>query len=187
MRLSIEQADRAMDIIRRLSLFAKAGIDSEIKLEPVKISEVIENILPLISYELTAHQITLEQDIPQNLPEVRGDRRYLEEIFFNLIVNAAQAIKEEGDDAKPGKIAVRAVVKDDKVLVTVSDTGPGISEEKVKDVFRPFYTTRAEGTGLGLYITKQLVEKIGGRISVNSVAGQGTVFNVSLSTSRGSA
>ena len=71
-----------------------------------------------------------------------------------------------------------------QVVITVSDTGSGIPEDKINDVFRPFYTTKEEGTGLGLYITKQLVEKIGGRINVTSQLGQGTVFTVRLSRSQ---
>jgi signal transduction histidine kinase len=67
-----------------------------------------------------------------------------------------------------------------RVLITVEDNGPGIPADKLKDVFRPFYTTKAEGTGLGLYITQQLVEKIKGRIRVESELDEGTTFSVSL-------
>lgn len=196
MKRSMEQADRAMDIIKRLSLFAKAGIDSEIKFEPVNIAQVLEDVLPLVRYELAAHGIALSRDMPPDLPEVSADRRYLEEILFNLIVNACQAIKESG---KPGEIAISATtdgvpvthpvcetvhtpgVCKGSVVVTVTDTGPGIPADKLKDVFRPFYTTKAEGTGLGLYITQQLVEKIRGRIDVQSEVGVGTTFAVTLS------
>lgn len=191
MKRSIEQADRAMDIIKRLSLFAKAGIDSEIKFEAVRIPAVIEDILPLVRYELAAHNISLNREFPSNLPEVNTDRRYLEEVLFNLIVNACQAIKEGG---KPGEIRIIATPQrpglcaetgslqgpKSQVLITVEDNGPGIPEDKLKDVFRPFYTTKAEGTGLGLYITQQLVEKVRGRIDVRSEVGQGTVFTVIL-------
>jgi len=177
MKRSMDQADRAMDIIKRLSLFAKAGIDSEIKFEPVNLTQVIEDILPLIRYELAAHSIALTRDIPPDLPPVNADRRYLEEIFFNLMVNACQAIKETG---KPGEIKIGARGEEERVLMEVTDNGPGIPADKLKDVFRPFYTTKAEGTGLGLYITKQLVEKIHGRIDVRSEVSQGTTFTVVL-------
>jgi len=177
MKRSVDQADRAMDIIKRLSLFAKAGIESEIKFEPVNIQAVLEDILPLVRYELAAHSIALTRDIPKNLPEVQADRRYLEEIFFNLIVNACQALKETG---KPGEIKLAAKAEIGRVIITIQDNGPGIPAEKLKDVFRPFYTTKAEGTGLGLFITQQLVEKIRGRISVESELGKGTTFSVAL-------
>jgi signal transduction histidine kinase len=198
MQRSIEQADRAMDIIKRLSLFAKAGIEGEMKFESVSVSEVMENILPLVRYELAVHSITLTRDIPKDLPDVHADRRYLEEIFFNLIVNAIQALRGR---PKPGEIKITAREGDSgletrnsscsnnrvssyeervPVIITIQDNGPGIPADKLKDVFRPFYTTKAEGTGLGLYITQQLVEKIGGRIAVESQAGMGTTFTVAL-------
>jgi two-component system NtrC family sensor kinase len=191
---TMQQTDRAMDIIKRLSIFAKSGIESEIKFEAVKVGAVLEDVLALIHFELASHNIAITRDIPQNLPDVRADRRYLEEILFNLLVNATQAIRGIG---KSGEIRIAATefthpvcksvhtpgvcnVERDRVVITIADTGPGIPEDKLKDVFRPFYTTREEGTGLGLYITKQLVEKIGGRIDVASRSGEGTVFTVLL-------
>jgi signal transduction histidine kinase len=180
MKRSIDQADRAMDIIKRLSLFAKAEIESEIKFEPVKVSAVIDDILPLIRYELAAHSIALTREIPPDLPEVHVDRRYLEEILFNLLVNAIQALKGMG---KPGEIIIRAMAERGKVCLTIQDNGPGIPDDKIKDVFRPFYTTKEEGAGLGLYITQQLVEKIRGKIDVRSEVGFGTTFAIVLLTS----
>ena len=177
MKRSMDQADRAMDIIKRLSLFAKAGIEGEMKFEAVPVAEVLEDILPLVRYELAANNITLTREIPKNLPDVQADRRYLEEIFFNLIVNAIQALKDAG---KPGEIKINARVEGEFAAFTITDNGPGIPADKLKDVFRPFYTTKAEGTGLGLYITRQLVEKIKGRISVESQPGIGTTFTVRL-------
>ncbi|MDD5226259.1 MAG: histidine kinase N-terminal 7TM domain-containing protein, partial [Candidatus Omnitrophica bacterium] len=79
LKRSMEQADRAMDIIKRLSLFAKAGIEGEMKFEAVPVAEVLEDILPLVRYELVANNIALTRDIPKNLPGVYADRRYLEE------------------------------------------------------------------------------------------------------------
>jgi len=177
------------------------------KFEAVPIEDVLEDILPLVRYELAANNIALTRDIPKNLPDVQADRRYLEEIFFNLIVNAIQAFKEA---CKSGEIKITTSVIPAKagiqeldsrlkrsgmtkvrnpemvqkgagqVIITIQDNGPGIPEDKLKDVFRPFYTTKAEGTGLGLYITQQLVEKIRGRISVESELGKGTIFFVNL-------
>ena len=175
---TMQQADRAMDIIKRLSLFAKSGVDSEIKFENIKIADVLEDVISLVHYELASHNIALSREIPADLPEVRADRRYLEEILFNLIVNAAQATKANSLSKKPGEIKIGAHSENDKLQLEIADNGPGIPEDKIKDVFRPFYTTKEEGTGLGLYITKQLIEKIGGRIDVASRAEEGTAFTV---------
>ena len=179
LKRSVAQADRAMDIIKRLSLFAKAGIDSEMKFELVEIAQVVEDILPLVRFELAAHNIALVRDIPQNLPKVRIDRRYFEEILFNLLVNACQALREKSEG---GEIVIRGACVSGEVCVTIKDNGSGIHADKLKDVFRPFYTTKAEGTGLGLYITKQLIEKVSGRIDVRSEIGGGTTFTLQFST-----
>ncbi|MEI7751470.1 MAG: ATP-binding protein [Candidatus Omnitrophota bacterium] len=175
LKRSVAQADRAMDIIKRLSLFAKAGIDSEMKFELVEIAQVVEDILPLVRFELAAHNIALVRDIPQNLPKVRIDRRYFEEILFNLLVNACQALREKSEG---GEIVIRGACVSGEVCVIIKDNGSGIHADKLKDVFRPFYTTKAEGTGLGLYITKQLIEKVSGRIDVRSEIGDGTTFTL---------
>ena len=177
MKRSVDQADRAMDIIKRLSMFAKAGIEGEMKFEAVSIAEVLEGILPLVRYELAANNIALTREFPKDLPSVQADRRYLEEVFFNLIVNACQALKEK---SAGGEIIIRAASEQDKVRVIIQDNGPGIPADKLAHVFRPFYTTKVEGTGLGLYITQQLVEKIKGQIDVRSEVGQGTFFTVAL-------
>jgi len=195
MKRSMDQADRAMDIIKRISIFAKAGIEGEMKFEAISVAEVLEDILPLVRYELAANSIVLTREIPKDLPEVWADRRYLEEIFFNLIVNACQALKETG---KAGEIRVNARVDPnthpvcdiglpkhtpgvERVFVTVEDIGPGISKEQLNRIFEPFYTTKALGTGLGLYVVKQLVEKNGGKVDVRSRMGEGTSFTITLS------
>ena len=172
---SKQQAERAIEIIKRLSLFAKTGIDSEIRFEPIKIASVVEDVLPLIRCELAARSIELACDIPSDLSEVRADRRYLEEILFNLVVNACQAIK---NSQRPGRIEIRATTNAEKTFLIVKDDGPGIAADKLERIFHPFYTTKQEGTGLGLYITKQLVEKIGARIAVESQPEQGTIFTL---------
>lgn len=191
MRRSIDQADRAMDIIRNLSSFAKAGIESEIKLESVRIRDVLEDILPLVRYELASLEVVLTMNIPKDIPEVCADRRYLEEILFNLLINAIQALKERSrgreikisaTPSRPGleKHLKTGSLEGDVVTITIQDNGPGIPAEKIKDVFRPFYTTKAEGTGLGLYITQRLVEKIHGGINVNPASKDATVFMLFL-------
>lgn len=177
LRRSIQQADRAMDIIRRLSSVAKSKIESEIKFEKVNVESALEDVLSLIHYEFASNNIALEKRIPTDLPSVEVDRRYLEEILFNLLVNATQAVKATG---KAGEIRISARVEGQKVLLEIFDSGPGIPEDKIKDVFRPFYTTKEEGAGLGLYITKQLVEKINGQVNIHSAPNQGTLFTVCL-------
>ena len=174
-----QQSDRAMDIIKRLSSFAKREVEQDFKAEAVSLSEVIEDILPLVRYELDSNQIQLNQNIPASLPKIHADRRYLEEIFFNLIVNAAQALKPV---SQAKIIEISANQNADGVTLIIEDNGPGIPEDKLPYIFEPFYTTKDEGTGLGLYVTKRLVEKNRAKILVESKLGSGTKFMLEFKT-----
>jgi len=169
---SVEQAERAMDIMKRFSLFAKDRTQQECKFEEVRLNEALEGVLPLVRYELELDKIELVKDIPGNLPAIKADRRHLEEIFFNLIVNACQAM-ENG-----GQLTIRAEQRNGTVRVEIKDGGPGIPPDQLPRVFEPFYTTKESGTGLGLYVTKQLVEKNKGRITVSSELNKGTRFTL---------
>ena len=124
---------------------------------------------------------------------IQADQRQLEEILFNLIVNACHAMEKGGElvivsEAKQfqtGLLCRPAEISrnDDWIKITITDTGTGISSEQAKHLFEPFYTTKGEkGTGLGLYITKQLVERNSGKISVQSKEGKGTIFILEFRT-----
>lgn len=168
-----EQVQRALEIMKNFSGFAKQSLDDMPDLKPVMMQDVISRILPLVAYELKLDHISIHADVPEDFPPVQADLRYLEEILFNLIMNSCQALKAHG-----GKIEIAAAESEKAVVVSVSDNGPGIPKELQKQIFEPFYTTKEEGTGLGLYVTRQLVEKLGGVIAIASNAGQGTLFRL---------
>jgi len=178
---SIEQAERAMRIIKHFSTFAKQEVSDRPTLKRVSLAEIISSIRPLVAHELELENINLVINLDHSLPELKVDRHQLEEVFFNLIVNACQAIKRSG---KSGTITVSGKANTENVTITVSDDGPGMDKQQVKRIFDPFYTTREEGTGLGLYITKQLVEKSGGSIRVRSTQSSGTQFTLTFRASR---
>lgn len=214
-----EQAARAVDIMKRFSMFAKQDVKQEVLPGKVDLKSVLSDILPLVSHELELDKIELVQNVSQSLPPVQADRRHLEEILFNLIVNACQAIKtyhherrplalhsasfasestsfsghpesfvclperSEGspiDEAFNGRIEIHAAQQNSHINILVKDNGPGIPADKLNQIFEPFYTTKDEGTGLGLYITRQLVEKNNGKISVKSKVGEGTKFTLAF-------
>lgn len=168
---AVIQSDRAMRIMRNFAVFAKRSSSEEPKPESVDLKHLIEELLPLIQYELKLEKVELKVEVAQNFPLLQIDRRHLEEILFNIIVNACQAMKGTG-----GEIRIYAGVKNKQTNICIQDNGPGISPEGVKKIFEPFYTTKEEGTGLGLHITKRLVDVNGGKIRVESQAGQGTKF-----------
>lgn len=169
------QTKRAVAIMRDFSHFSKQRID-EIKKESVSLNEVVESVLPLLRYEAETRTIKIENQITDGLAQIYVDRRGLEQVMFNLIVNACQAMRTAG-----GVIHLKAKeIKNNKMSIVISDNGPGMDLEKQKKVFDSFYTTKEEGTGLGLYITKQLVERNGGTIKVESKEGEGTQFIIEL-------
>lgn len=178
---ALEQSSRAMDIVKRFAMFAKQNIDQEFKKENLVFEEVLENVLLLVQYELTAGKISFEKKIAPGL-QLFCDLRHLEEILFNLIVNACQAIKlstkERGLEQVAGKIMIEAREAGGQVEIKIEDNGPGIPPELLPKIFDPFYTSKTEGTGLGLYIVKQLVERSGGKITVQSKPGRGTTFKL---------
>jgi len=192
----ISQVDRLTGIVSRLTHFAKKGVEEEAKIEPIDLKEVLADIRPLFQHQLNYQSIEFTQDIPADLPQVMADRRYLEEILFNLILNACQALK----DASNPKISVSALSSPrvgvskaelgrgsslgSGIAVTIADNGPGIPPDQLKNIFKPFHTTKQEGTGLGLYITKQLVEKCDGRIQVDRGVMVGVIFKIYLKTNR---
>ena len=173
----IHETDRATIITKRLSSFAKPskGLYSE----DIDVKESVNEVLALVGYEMKLDKIEVENNVPDKFPHITGDRKQIQEVFFNLIRNAAQAIHEKG------KIAVKAYKNPGKAYIEIEDTGHGIPEDKVDQIFNPFYTTKepGKGTGLGLFIVKQVVERNGGRISVKSKEGVGTTFTLEFGVS----
>ena len=130
-------------------------------------------MLLLIGHDLQLEKITVEQDIQPSLPPIVVDQRQFQEVLFNLMRNAGQAIRP------PGTITVRAHTgSGTHVRIEIADTGNGIPPEKLDKIYDPFFTTKdpGKGTGLGLFIVRQIVERNKGRITVESTVGKGTTF-----------
>jgi len=171
MRGTLKQIDRATAITQKLSSFAKPI--KQPTTEPVSVEHEIDEVLTLVGHDLKLEKIEVKKEIPPGLPSIVVDRRQLQEVLFNLIRNAGQAIKP------PGSIAVRAHLTDGgHVRIEIEDTGSGISPDKLGKIYDPFFTTKepGKGTGLGLFIVRQIVERNKGRISVESAVGKGTTF-----------
>jgi signal transduction histidine kinase len=168
----IKETDRATAITKKLSSFAKPAKGEA---ELVNIDKEVDDVLGLVGYELKLEKIEFEKQIGKDLPNISVDKKQFQEVLFNLIRNAGQAIGEKG------KITVAAKQDQGKVAINVKDTGSGIPEDKLKELFNPFFTTKdpGKGTGLGLFIVRQVVEKNGGRIYLKETKiGEGTTFTV---------
>jgi len=176
LRVIHEQADRAGRIVRNLLTFARKGPADQ---APVDLNDVIQRTLLLMSYDLTLKDIAVEKDLG-TVPPVLGDRHALQQVLLNLLNNAAQAVAENPPD-RPRVIRI-ATWFDDRVRMSVADSGRGITDDALPHLFTPFFTTKepGQGTGLGLSITYSIVEAHGGRIAVERPAEGGAAFLVDL-------
>ncbi len=181
---ALKQVTRALEVITKLNRFAKPTIHDSQTTNHASIPEAIQNVLDLVAYKFELDKIHIQNNIPKDLPSIQADQRQLEEILFNLIVNACHAMQEQGaggGKGQGGTLVLRSTQNAERVTIEISDTGTGISPEQAKHLFEPFHTTKGEnGTGLGLYITKQLVERNGGKIKVSTDEGIGSIFTVVL-------
>ncbi len=157
--------------------------------EPVCLIEVINGAIEMVQYKIKLKEIRLIQNIPIGLPKLLGSRIQLQEVFFNLIDNAYDAIKERQMILKEygykGKIEISAVCLDGHVEIVIVDNGIGVKEQDRKKLFAPFFTTKAssrKGTGLGLYVIEKIVTAHQGKLSVDSNYGVGTHFVMMLPT-----
>jgi len=136
------------------------------------LNTTVEHAVMLARQQVLSQPIKIDLQQAPDLPEVEHDSDRIHQVLLNLLLNAVQSM----DGA--GKVRVDIGAKDDCARVTVSDTGRGIPEEQLAHIFRPFYTTRGNGTGLGLSLARRIVEDHRGRINVTSVVGKGTKFEV---------
>jgi two-component system NtrC family sensor kinase len=171
---SRKELGRAKDIVASLlGLSRQTGEYTE----AVDLKAVAKDALRVLYNRYKRYEVNIEEDYAAGLPAIQGNFAQLGQVCLNVIQNAIEAIGKV-----KGKITLRTYGEDGWVVFACVDTGPGMSAEVRRDIFKPFFTTRApgEGTGLGLYIVHQIVEKHGGRIEVDSEVGKGTTFRVRL-------
>ncbi len=147
---------------------------SSINLQPLDPGPVIDHVCALLRPEAAARQIELAAVVPADLPALSADPDQLKQALVNLILNAIQAIPGAG------RIEVRAGVTGppDRLAIEVCDTGPGVPSDRQAVIFEPFYTTKAEGVGLGLWIVQQIVSAHGGTVAVANGSSGGAVFTL---------
>ena len=176
------QVDRAADIIGHLRDF---GRKSDPMPEYVDINVPIRGVFTIIGHELALQDIDVRLDLTDGLPAVQAHANRLEQVFFNLVVNARDAMTEEQCPKakdRPRRISIVSRRAENGVEVVVADTGCGIAEAARHKIFEPFFTTKqaGRGMGLGLAITYGIVKDYGGNIEVESVPGQGSVFRLTF-------
>ena len=173
-----ELAEVARKEVERLDAiitqFLRAVRPSKPVLRPESPAEVLEETLKLLRTEFGNRRIEVSVDIPEAVPAVKLDRQQIKQVFFNLIKNALEAMPDGG------KLTVAFSVGDAFVDISFADTGCGIAMEEMGHVFDPYYTTKPDGTGLGLMIVRRIVEDHGGEIELATKAGQGACFKIRL-------
>jgi two-component system, NtrC family, sensor kinase len=169
----IKSVARCSKITHRLLGFAK---HMDVVTETIDMCLLLQEVMGFLDKECAHSNVALTCDFPDDLPTIRSDRGQLQQVFLNIINNAVAAI-ESG-----GKINISIkMVEADKMAIIITDSGVGIPPETLSHIFEPFFTTKTKyGTGLGLSITYGIVEKLGGKIRVESKIGVGTTFTVIL-------
>lgn len=166
------QVDRLSALTHRLLSLTKP---SALHPMPLSVQEVIEHVLPLVRAQADVDGVQIHTRFARNLPHVHGDAVRLEHLFINLFLNALNAMSVKG-----GKLTITTSVNEEEVRINVTDTGYGIGREQLPKLFQPFFTTRANGSGLGLFSVKSIIDEHKGRIDVKSALGKGATFSVWL-------
>ncbi|WP_428679447.1 two-component system sensor histidine kinase NtrB [Reyranella sp.] len=176
----LRNAQRASDVVRRLrALSAKSAPATA----PLDLTEVAEETVQLVERELRAQGVQLSADLPAGLPPVDGDRVQLQQVLLNLLLNAIQALGTVPPERRTISVRVQRGAREslgDAIVVTVEDSGAGIAEADLAHLFDAFFTTRSDGMGMGLSISRSIVEAHGGRIEAANRPEGGASFRVCL-------
>jgi signal transduction histidine kinase len=168
--------ERAGAVISRMRSMLKRH---ELELEALPVAQLLDETLMLTRSEMRTRGVTLELELPPHLPPVRGDRVHLQQVLLNLLVNGAEAMAVLAPGER--RLEVRArLIDEHTVEIAVSDSGHGIRDQDLARMFEPFFTTKPEGMGMGLAISRTIVESHGGRIWAENNPDGGTTFRFTL-------
>jgi len=171
----VKDATRAADIISRIRLLFKKGTPPRAS---VDVNEVIREMIALLRGEATRYSISVRTELAEHLPQVMGHRVQLQQVLMNLMINGIDAIKDV--DGRRELIICSQQAEHRQILVSVSDTGVGLPPQQADQIFSAFFTTKPQGTGMGLRISRSIVESHGGRLWATSNSGPGATFQFTL-------
>jgi len=168
-----EYVERARKVVHSMLGYARK---MEPHLEDVDVNGIVNQTIDMLENYSRINNIDIQTDLERDIPIIAGDEAQLQQVFMNLISNAIDAI------GKDGLIKVTSLRNDQNITISVTDNGPGIPREQQKKVFDPFFTTKntGNGTGLGLWVTYDIVKRMGGTITLKSEMEKGTTFMVKL-------
>jgi PAS domain S-box-containing protein len=170
----VKDVTRASDIIGRISLLFKKGA---LQREWVDVNELIREMIDLLRSEANRYSISIRTELADDLPKIMADRVQLQQVFMNLMLNGIDAMKET---TAGGELTIKSEAGDGQLLVSVSDTGVGLVPEQAEQIFRAFFTTKDDGSGMGLPISRSIIESHGGRLWAAATSGRGATFQFTL-------
>ena len=172
----IKDVTRASDIISSISVMFKKGA---LQRQAVDVNELIREMIVLLRSEANRYSISIRTELAEDLPKVMADRVQLQQVFMNLMLNGIDAMKETSGGSE---LAIKSETDDGQLLISVSDTGVGLPLGQGDRIFRAFFTTKDNGTGMGLPISRSIIESHGGRLWATGACGRGATFQFTLPT-----
>jgi signal transduction histidine kinase/HAMP domain-containing protein len=170
----VKDVTRAADIITSISLLFKKGA---LQRQLVDVNDLIREMVVLLRSEANRYSISIRTELAEELPKVMADRIQLQQVFMNLMLNGIDAMKGTAD---LGELTIKSEIGDGQLLISVSDTGTGLPPEQADQIFRAFFTTKDNGTGMGLPISRSIIESHGGRLWAAGASGRGATFQFTL-------
>jgi signal transduction histidine kinase len=169
-----EDANRAADVINSLQSFYKRG--TPVQRQIVDVKNIIGEMAVLLKTEAARYFVTIRTEIGEDTPDLLVDRVQLQQVFMNLMLNAIEAMRDAG-----GELTIKSRMNPEGwLLVSISDTGVGLPEDWTEEIFDAFHSTKPQGTGMGLTITRSIVESYGGRVWATNNQGRGATFCFTL-------
>src|ERR1700676_3239080 len=171
----VTDVTRAAEIIGRISLLFKKGA---LQRELVDVSELIREMIVLLRSEASRYSISIRGELAEDLPKVMADRVQLQQVLMNLMLNGIEAMKDMGTG---GELTIKSQQGDNRqLLISVVDTGVGLQPEQTEQIFNAFFTTKPQGSGMGLPISRSIIESHGGHLWATSNSGAGATFQFTL-------
>ncbi len=173
----VKDATRAAEIVSRIRLLFKKGTAER---ELIDINEVVREMIVLLRNEAMRYSVSVRTELAAELPQVMADRVQLQQVVMNLIINSLEAMKDENGTRE---LAITSQsLENEHIIISVRDTGVGLPQHHADQIFDAFFTTKLQGTGMGLSISRSIVESHGGRLWAAANSGPGATFHLTLPT-----
>jgi len=172
----LRDGNRASDVISRIRALVRKADEEKERLD---INHAIQEVAALTQGEVGRNRVALRMDLATDIPPLLGDRVQLQQVILNLVMNGVEAMASVAD--RPRELLIRSRQHEsDKVLVAVRDSGIGIDRQNIEEIFNAFYTTKSQGMGMGLAISRSIIENHGGRLWAVANDGSGVTFEFAL-------